>query len=511
MGRMRLVAAGGLAVVLGGIGVSTSLGRAGSARVTSGQLGVRLSVGYDNAGALAAALRATDAVVVRRLAPLNVAEVSTSAPVRVAAQLRRAAGIRFVQRTSPRGSAAEPGMTLASMTPRAVWEWQARVTHSDAVPDSVLRAASAFEIAVIDTGADVTAPDIAAKTPLTYNTRTGTSDVRDANGHGTFVASLAAGSVTNGDGIAGSGGDAQLLVVKAGNARGSFTDIDEAAGLVYAVDHGARIINLSVGGSTTSATEQRGIQYAVQHGVLVVAAVGNEYSNGNAVEYPAALLQPAGSNGIGGAGLAVTASTATGVRASFANTGSWVSLAAPGENVFGAVAQDSNPELYPRSTLPGAQSGIYGYASGTSFAAPQVAGAAALVWAANPALTAQQVAQILKETAAGGGRWTPELGFGVVDVAAAVARAQAGEPGVLLSGSRVKTHVRLNWSGDATRYSLSLSKDSSAPTTVLSGTQTTTTLTIARGHSYSFTVEALDASGAPTAMSTPLTVSVAPR
>jgi subtilisin family serine protease len=508
MGCMRLGSAVGLAVVLGGVGVSTSPGRAVSGRVTSGQLDAYLSVGYDSGRALSAALRTTNAVVVRRLAPLHVAEVTTATPQRLAARLRRAPGIRFVQRTSARVSAAEPGMMLASMTPRAVWEWQARVTHNDAVPASVLRAASAMEIAVIDTGADLGAPDIAAKTPLTYNTRTGTADVRDANGHGTFVASLAAGSVTNDDGIAGSGGDAQLMIVKAGNARGSFTDVDEAAGIMYAVDHGAKIINLSVGGSTTSVTEQRGIQYAVQHGVLVVAAVGNAYDNGNAVEYPAALLQPAGSNGVGGSGLAVTASTATGTRASFANTGSWVSLAAPGENVFGAVSQFSNAELYPRSTLPGAQSGLYGYASGTSFAAPQVAGAAALVWAANPALDAQQVAQILKETASGAGRWTPELGFGVIDVAAAVARAQAGEPGVLLSGSRVKTHVQLNWGGDGTRYALSLSKDSSPATTVLSGTETSTTLTIARGHSYSFTVEVLDASGVPMATSTPLRVSV---
>jgi subtilisin family serine protease len=249
----------------------------------------------------------------------------------------------------------------------------------------------------------------------------------------------------------------------------------------------------------------------VQHGVLVVAAVGNEYGSGNPAEYPAALLQPAGSNGVGGAGLAVTASTANGQRAPFANTGSWVSLAAPGAGVFGAVSQDSPPGRYPRSPLPGAASGLYGYASGTSFAAPQVSGAAALVWAANPLLTAAQVAQILKETASGGGRWTPELGFGVVDVAAAVGRAQAGVPGVLLSGSRVDTHVQLNWSGDSTRYSLSLSKDSSTATTVLSGPQTSTTLILARGHSYSFTVTALDATGGVTAMSVPLTVAVGAR
>jgi subtilisin family serine protease len=259
--------------------------------------------------------------------------------------------------------------------------------------------------------------------------------VRDSNGHGTFVASLAAGSVTNGDGIAGSGGDAQLLVVKSGSASGAFTDVDEAAGIVYAVDHGATIVNLSVGGPVTSEIERRAIRYAVQRGALLVAAVGNEYGRGDPVEYPAALLQPHGSDGAGGPGLAVTASTSAGVRAWFANTGSWVSLAAPGENVFGAVSQLASAASYPRSALPGARAGLYGYASGTSFAAPQVAGAAALVWAANPLLTAQQVAQILKETASGQGAWGPELGFGVVDVAAAVARASTVAPAAPLSVS----------------------------------------------------------------------------
>jgi subtilisin family serine protease len=484
-----------------------SLDRGSRARVRTGQL----SVGYESDQALAAALRTTPAVVVRQLAVLHVAEVRTSAPGRVAATLRRAPGIRFVQSTAVRRSASvEPALALASITPRAVWEWQYGATHGDAVPASVLRSASAVQIAVIDTGADLAAPDLAAKTPGGYNTRTGTADVRDANGHGTFVASLAAGSVTNGDGIAGAGGDAQLLVVKAGSAHGSFTDMDEAAGIMYAVDHGAKILNLSVGGTTTTLTEQRAIQYAVQHGMLIVAAVGNEYADGNQVEYPAALLQPAGSNGVGGSGLAVTASGATGLRAPFANTGSWVSLAAPGENVFGALSADASPTHYPRSALPGARSGLYGYASGTSFAAPQVSGAAALVWAAAPSLTAQQVAQILKETASGAGHWTPELGFGVIDVAAAVARAQAGTPGVLLSGSRVDTRVQLSWGGNAARYSLSLSTDSSPATTVLGGTQqTSTTVKLARGHSYTFIVSGLDESGVATATSAPLNVAVA--
>jgi subtilisin family serine protease len=445
MGHGRWAVAAALAVVLGGVVPTASPDRVGSARRVTAEGGLRFSIGYTSSHALEAALRTTPAIVVRTLPALHVAEVRAPGPAAVA-RLRRAPGIRFVQREAARVSAAEPGVTLASLTPRAVWEWQYRTTHADAVAPTVLRAAASVTIAVIDTGADLTAPDIAAKSPVTFNTRTGATDVRDSNGHGTFVASLAAGSVTNGEGIAGSGGDAQLLVVKSGSASGAFTDVDEAAGIVYAVDHGAKIVNLSVGGPVTSAIERRAIRYAVLRGVLLVAAVGNEYGQGDPVEYPAALLQPHGSDGVGGPGLAVTASTSAGVRAPFANTGSWISLAAPGENVFGAVSQLASAASYPRSVLPGARAGLYGYASGTSFASPQVAGAAALVWAANPSLTAQQVAQILKETASGQGVWTPELGFGVVDVAAAVARASTVAPGAPLSVSHSDTKLQLSWS-----------------------------------------------------------------
>jgi subtilisin family serine protease len=231
-------------------------------------------------------------------------------------------------------------------------EWQLHAAHVDQVPDAVLQSAATVKIAVIDTGADVTAPDLAARAPETWNTRTRSSDVRDVNGHGTFVASI----------VAAASGDAKLLVIKSGSDGGSFTDIDEAAGITYAVDHGARILNLSVGGPKTSRTERRAIQYAIGHGALVVTAVGNEGQSGNPVEYPAALVQPVGSDGAGGAGLAVTASTAGGRRAAFANTGSWVSLAAPGDHVLGALSDTSSPLLFPRTTFAGV-TGLYGYGS----------------------------------------------------------------------------------------------------------------------------------------------------
>jgi subtilisin family serine protease len=309
------------------------------------------------------------------------------------------------------------------------YEWEYTAAHVDQVPDAVLRAAAKIKIAVIDTGVDLRQPDIAAKSPQVYSVihPKNRREVRDYYGHGTFVASLAAGSVTNGEGIAGFGGDAQLLCVQVARADGSISDVDEAAGIVYAVKHGARIINLSLGGLDPSALESRAVRYAQRHGVLVVAAAGNEFRDGNPVEYPAALLQPKGSNGRGGSGLSVGASTLKGERAYFSNTGSYVSLVAPGDTVFADLSGYSD---WSRAALPGSTAGIYGFSSGTSFSTPEVAGAAALVWAANPALSAQQVATILKRTASGHGTWNPSLGFGVLDAGAAVALAPTIAPAV---------------------------------------------------------------------------------
>ena len=301
-------------------------------------------------------------------------------------------------------------------------DWQLGATHEDAVPAWVVVAASRITIAVVDTGADLTAPALAAKAAVGYDVRTRSASVPDANGHGTFVASLAAASRDPETGFSGFGGDAHLLVIRAGRADGSLTDVDEAAAIVYAVNHGAQIVNLSFGGPGTSRVERFAIRYAVSHGVLVVTAAGNERAFGNPVEYPAALVQPVGSRGAGGSGLVVAASDRAGRSAPFSNTGSYVSLAAPGVDVLGAVSALSSPTAYPRMPIAGV-SGLWGLASGTSFATPEVAGAAALVWAANPTLTAAQVAAILKRTASGHGRWTPDLGFGVIDVAAAVAEA----------------------------------------------------------------------------------------
>jgi Subtilase family len=417
-------------------------------------------VGYESEAQLEQAVSASGGRVLRTIPSLRVAEVeSPTRPHRFASRLLDRTGIDFVETVSRRVSAAEPALApWASATApfaNAPFEWQWAATRADAVPDSVRRAAQAITIAVVDTGADLSAPDLRAKSPAAHSVVNGTANVRDRNGHGTFVSSIAAGSVTNGEGIAGFGGDAQLLVVQAGGADGSFTDVDEAAAIVYAVDHGAKIVNLSLGGAETSATERRAVEYASAHGVLLVAAVGNEAEEGNPVEYPAALLQPPGSRGVGGVGLSVGASTQRGTRASFSNTGSHLSLAAPGEEVLGALSSHSSASLYPRFSLPGSAAGLYGYSTGTSFATPQVAGAAALVWAAKPSATASEVADILEQTASGRGAWNSSLGYGVLDVAAAVAAALGtGEPDTLPS-LRAKAALRLEIRRATTRVRIS--------------------------------------------------------
>jgi subtilisin family serine protease len=360
-----------------------------------------VSIGYDGPAALRG-------LHVRAVVPsLHVAEVSAAdLPA-----LRSRPGIRWVHTTVRR---RHLGSSLVSARRGAtVAEWEFTATRADLVPASVQHAAARITIAVVDTGADLTAPDIAAKAPTTFNVVSGASHVFDLTGHGTFVASVAAGSDAGGGALHGFGGDAKLMIVQANRGADVFDDVDEAAGIVWAVDHGAQIVNLSIGGAQTSPVERAAIRYAASHGVLLVAAAGNTGLGGNVRSYPAAL--------IGAHGLAVGSTTASGRRAAFSTVAQYVSIAAPGVRVLGATTAAASTRVYPRAPI-GAD-GLYAYGTGTSYSAPQVSGAAALVWAANPSLTADGVVRILEQAASGHGRWNPRTGYGVLDVATAVARA----------------------------------------------------------------------------------------
>jgi serine protease len=367
-----------------------------------------VSVGYRTPSALHG-LRVVSGIPALRTAEVRVANA------RAERALRSRPGIRFTQRAVTRAAADAPAIPFAAGL--AVPEWQWTAVHADLVPPWVQQAARSITIAVIDTGADVLAPNLAAKSPVTWSVTTSLSSVHDVVGHGTFVASLAAGSISDTSGMSGFGGEARLMIVQANRGTADFTDIDEANAITWAVDHGANIINLSFGGSQTSEVERSAIDYATQHGVLLVAAAGNSAEQGSPTFYPAALL--------GTSGLVVGASNPAGARASFSTTGLYVDVLAPGVDVLGALASGVHSTYFTPVATPGA-SGAYGYGSGTSYAAPEAAGAAALVWAANPNLDAAGVAATLEATAASRGTWTNDLAFGSINVAAAVQSATGG-------------------------------------------------------------------------------------
>ena len=266
--------------------------------------------------------------------------------------------------------------------------------------------------------------------------------IEDDNGHGTHVAGIAAAAVGNSVGIAGVAGlpgGARLMTVKVLDQYGNGWYSDIARGIVYAVDNGARVLNLSLGGTTESQALQDAVDYAYAHGALVVAATGN---TGGPVLYPAACDRVVG----------VAATDRGDARASFSNRGPQVDLAAPGVDVY--------------STWPGL-SGYY-TKSGTSMATPHVAGVAALMWGVRPTLALTDVVGIMAATAVDvNGMAAPalpgrdaDLGWGRVSAAQAVTAARAGGP------LRLDTPARTLTVGAAAPLTITVPFTAATPVTV---------------------------------------------
>lgn len=225
-------------------------------------------------------------------------------------------------------------------------------------------------VAVVDSGVDGDHPDLAAAMTQGANTRRDHGDrspaTRDGNGHGTHIAGIIAARSRNRVGVVGVAPRARIMPVKVLGADGSGWTSDVVEGIVWAVDHGADVVNLSLG-APAAEWMAPAIRYAVARGVTVVAAAGNDASR-----QP---LYPAAFPGV----IAVSALDPSGRAAAYSNRGATVDLAAPGTNIV--------------STVPGG----YGLMSGTSMAAPHVAGVAALVQSLDPGA---DPATILLRTAA---------------------------------------------------------------------------------------------------------------
>jgi thermitase len=231
-------------------------------------------------------------------------------------------------------------------------------------------------IAIVDTGIDANHPDLKDKVLPGFDVIDGDTNPNDGQGHGTHCAGIAAASVNNGIGIAGIAAKNKVFAVRVLDDEGSGTIADVATGIIKAADMGAKVISMSLGGSESAKVLEDAIVYAQKKDALVIAAMGND---GQQVKsYPAAVP------GV----LAVGSTDAADKRSSFSNFGPWISVSAPGSNIW--------------STLPSGGSPLgnkYGNLSGTSMATPAVAGLAALVRSAFPAMTAAQVRARIEKAA----------------------------------------------------------------------------------------------------------------
>jgi hypothetical protein len=244
---------------------------------------------------------------------------------------------------------------------------------------------------------DADHPELAAALVPGFDAVHEDSQPEDDNGHGTAVAGVIGAATGNGVGIAGVAWNARIMPVKVLGANGIGTDVDIAQGIVWAADHGADVINLSLGGPGSSTALDQAVAYAQSKDAVVVAAAGNESSP--------ALHYPAGAPGV----LGVTATDAAGRFAWFSNHGPWVMLAAPGI------------DIRTTASAPGATPALANE-TGTSFSSPIVAGVAALLRERHPAWGWDSVAWELVRTArdAGPAGIDDSYGYGIVDAAAAL-------------------------------------------------------------------------------------------
>jgi hypothetical protein len=246
----------------------------------------------------------------------------------------------------------------------------------------------------LDSGIDALHPDLAGRVVAGRNIVKGNDDTADDIGHGTMVAGIVGAVTNNALGVAGVAWAAKIMPVKVTNPTGAATDTNVAAGIRWAVDHGADVINVSLSGVIDDNVLQTGVDYATTRDVLVVAAAGN---SGSAVpEFPAA------SRGV----VAVGATDAAGHRTPFSNYGPWVDVNAPGVRIATTKAN----------------SGGFTSESGTSAATALVAGVAVLLRAAHPDATQADIADRLRRSGIRRGPVGAEGvdASGVVDAAAAL-------------------------------------------------------------------------------------------
>jgi subtilisin family serine protease len=379
--------------------------------------GTRIVVGYTEQGySDAAALeRELDAEVIGRITPLHadVLRLSGVEPGVVLALLRSDPRVRYAELD---------GVVHALRVPNDEFlptQWSIRTTGAEQAWD-LSTGSSQVVVGILDTGVDAGQPDLRGKLVQGYDYVNNDQDPSDDNGHGTAVAGIVAASSDNWIGVAGYCWACRLMPVKVLGADGTGFVSGLAQGILWATDHGARVLNLSLGGPVEDLTLTAAAHYAWVHGVLVVAAAGNESSP--VIDYPAALPDV----------LSVSASDQSDRLYAFSNAGARV--AAPGEN---------------STTGPGS---TYVSFLGTSSAAPVVSGIAGLALSLVPGATPAQVEQAIETSAVP----IPGVTSGRVDAYGTLrtlvpAPAQPGTPTPTLGGEPQQGSAGATTGGTARR------------------------------------------------------------
>lgn len=251
-------------------------------------------------------------------------------------------------------------------------------------------------VAIVDTGVQSDHPDLKGRLVQGTNIIDPSKPPDDDVGHGTHVAGIIAAEVNNNEGIAGMTWYTKIMPVKALDSSGAGTTYSVAEGIIWATDHGADVINMSLGNYAEAQFLHDAIKYAYDHGVVLVAASGND--NTDRPGYPAAYPEV----------FAVAATNSDESKAEYSNYGDYIDVAAPGTSIA--------------STYPGSR---YAALSGTSMASPHVAALASLVRSANPNLGNADVMELLRRTAKdlGARGKDNDFGYGQIDVNAAVEAA----------------------------------------------------------------------------------------
>jgi subtilisin family serine protease len=257
-------------------------------------------------------------------------------------------------------------------------------------------------VAVIDTGVRAGHPDLNGHVVAGYDFISPGTLPSDENGHGTHVAGVIAALVNNRRGVASVAPGSRIMPVRVLDSSGVGDSATVGKAIIWAVQHGAKVINLSLSSTRADTATKAAVAYAISKNVVVVAAAGNRGCGllGSPRTYPAAYP------GV----LGVAAITSAGDVASYSSCGDWVDVAAPGSGILSTTTARPSPSL---GCPPD-----YCTLSGTSMAAPHVAGAAALeISKLGPGASQATIRGLIQSTADDTGRagYDTRSGYGVIN------------------------------------------------------------------------------------------------